>query len=250
MQVTKPILLAAVLVSTLTACQTTSPDAVKQHLTVTVPTAGTAPYPVVVFLQGTGGGNNRANQWAKQFAAAGIASVAIDNAGLRGRTSLPDTAPAEMAADYAAALKIVQADSRLDLGRHALMGFSKGGTAAIQSGPALAKDQPKPRVVVAFYPGMLGDCSVTVPEGTKTHIYYGSLDEWGAFQGTRDACRRVSQNNPSVTFHSVEGAHHGFDDSYTGSWSASGRTFQSAANPAATAQVQKDVTALLTSTLK
>ena len=163
--------LAAALTVAPAAGRATTPDSVRPHLTVTVPTAGPAPYPVVFFLQGAGGGNHRANRWAQDFAVAGVASVAIDNAGLRGVSNIARVEASSIAGDYAAALTAAQADPRLDVKRHAVMGFSKGGTAAMQSGPALSGDQPKPRLVAAFYPGVYGDCSKDLPAGVKTVIF-------------------------------------------------------------------------------
>ncbi len=240
-------LLAVGVSAVLSACQTTTPESLKPHLAVTEPPAGAAgrPYPVVLFIQGTGGGNNRANLWAGRLAQAGIASVAIDNAGLRGRTNLAGVAPQDVAKDYAAALRLLQNDPRVDTNRHAVMGFSSGGTAALLAGGALEPGQPRPRAVVAFYPGVLGECAGNHPDGTNVHVFYGDLDEWGAYQGTRDACRRAVEGKASGGFHLVKGAHHGFDDTVAVTWPASGRTFRSEPNPAATAEVERTLVPLL-----
>ncbi|HRQ83310.1 MAG TPA: dienelactone hydrolase family protein [Azospirillaceae bacterium] len=249
-----PALLAAAAVASValtpTAGRATSPDSVKPHLTVSLPSAGKAPYPVVFFLQGAGGGNHRANRWAQDFAAAGIASVAIDNAGLRGVSNIARVETSSIAGDYAAALTALQGDKRLDLKRHAVMGFSKGATAAMQSGPTLGGDQPKPRLVAAFYPGVYGDCSKNLPAGVKTVIFYGSADQWGEYRGTRDACRRLAQQDASVAFHPVEGAHHGFDDAVTMDWTVEGRTYRSQSDPAARALVKDALLPILKDALK
>lgn len=233
-----------------TAGHTATPDSVKPHLSVSVPSAGRAPYPVVFFLQGAGGGNSRANRWAQDFAAAGIAAVTIDNAGIRGVSNIARVDASSIAGDYAAALTALQSDQRLDLKRHAVMGFSKGATAAMQSGPTLGGDQPKPRLVAAFYPGVYGDCSKDLPAGVKTVIFYGLADQWGEYRGTRDACRRLAQQDSSVTFHPVEGAHHGFDDVVTVDWTVEGRTYRSQSDPAARALVKDALLPILKAALK
>lgn len=250
MKALKPAFIATALAVLLTTGSAAAADDVKSHLSITVPNVGAPPYPVVFFLQGAGGGNLRANRWAQDFAAAGLASVAIDNAGLRGVSNIARVDPSSIAADYAAALTAVQTDPRLDVKRHAVMGFSKGGTAAMVSGPALSKDQPKPRLVVAFYPGVYGDCSKSLAAGVKTHIFYGGADQWGEYRGTRDACRNLAQQDRSVIFHLVEGAHHGFDDAVAVDWSVEGRTYRSQGDAAARTAVKEELTPILKDALK
>jgi len=231
----------------LSACQTTSADGIKPHISVVEP-AGAAtgkPAPVVFFLQGTGGGSNRANAWAKTLAEAGIASAVIDNAELRNRANLAGVAARDVAQDYAAALRLMRNDPRVDVTRHAVMGFSSGGTAAMLSGAVLEPDQPRPRAVIAFYPGSMGDCGETHAADTAVHVFYGDLDEWGAHAGTRDACRRAMGGKPRRAFHPVKGAHHGFDDAVTVMWPADGRTFRSEPNPQARAEVERTLVPLL-----
>ncbi len=235
----------------LSACQTTTADSVKPHISVVEPAGAPAgePAPVVVFLQGTGGGNNRAGFWAKTFSEAGIASAIIDNAGLRNRSNLIGVSARDVAQDYAAALRLLQNDPRVDIKRHAVMGFSLGGTAAMMSGAMLEPGQPTPRAVVAFYPGVKGDCSESHTSSSAVHVFYGDLDEWGTYEGTRDACRRVMEGKPGRAFHAVKGAHHGFDDSVSVTWSASGRTFRSESNPQARAEVERTLVPLLKAAL-
>ncbi|WP_029009005.1 dienelactone hydrolase family protein [Azospirillum halopraeferens] len=239
-----PALAAAVL---LTACQTTTADSVKPHVSVVRPAGAAAagPAPVVFFLQGTGGGNNRAWLWASTLADAGIASAIIDGAGLRNRSNLAGVPARDVAQDYAAALRLLRDDPRVDVGRHAVMGFSSGGTAAMVAGTVREPDQPRPRAVIAFYPGVLGECSENHAADTAVHVFYGDLDEWGTHGGTRDACRRAVEGKPGRVFHAVRNAHHGFDDSVTVTWSAGGYSFRSEPNPQARAEVAQTLIPLL-----
>lgn len=234
----------------LSGCQTTA-EGVKSHVAVTVPTSAAGqPYPVVFFLQGTGGGNHRADLWAARLAEAGIASAVIDNAGLRGRTNLSGVSPRDIAQDYAAALQSLRDDPRLDTQRHAVMGFSSGGTAAMLSAAALESGQPRPRAVIAFYPGGMGECRENHAADTVVHVFYGDRDEWGSYRGTRDACRRMAEGNPTRFFHLLQGAHHGFDDTVTVTWPADGRSFRSEPNPQATAEVEQTLVPLLKAAFK
>lgn len=237
--------------SVLSACQTITADNVKRYVTVVEPVGAATgkPAPVVVFLQGTSGGNNRAGFWAKAFSEAGIASAIIDNAGLRNRSNLAGVSARDVAQDYVAALRLLQNDPRVDIKRHAVMGFSSGGTAAMVSGGVLEPGQPTPRAVIAFYPGVKGDCNENHVSSSAVHVFYGDLDEWGTYGGTRDACRHAMEGKPGRTFHAVKGAHHGFDDAVTVTWSADGRTFRSESNPQARAEVERTLVPLLKASL-
>lgn len=235
----------------LPACQTTTADSVKPYVSVVAPAGAAAgkPAPVVVFLQGSAGGNNRAEYWAKRFSAAGIASAIVDGAGLRNRPNLIGVSARDVAQDYAAALRVLQNDPRIDITRNAVMGFSSGGTAALLTGSVLEAGQPAPRAVVAFYPGAKGECSENHAAGTAVHVFYGDLDEWGAYGGTRDACRRAMDGKPGRAFHEVKGAQHGFDDAVTITWSIDGRSFRSESNPQARAAVEQTLVPLLKAAL-
>lgn len=129
------------------------------HLTTLIPqnastaTLNGAKYPVVFFLRGSNGTNTKARLWAEWYARYGIASVMIDSAGVRGMKRLFGI---DYEADLAPAQEAVQSNPLLDFSRYAVMGFSRGGTAALDSGTFLLSAQPKPDFVFALYPGDSG----------------------------------------------------------------------------------------------
>jgi dienelactone hydrolase len=208
----------------LAACQTVPPEKLAGKTRIVAP-AGARGAPVVVFYQGTGGGDKRALAWAEWFQQRGVASLIVDNAGVRGMGGFSGT-NVDYSADAFAALRLAKNDPRLDTRRYALMGFSRGGTQAMQADWSRDKETPPPGMVFAFYPGNEGVCANSFGTATAVHVFYGDLDDWGNHQGTRDACARET----GVSFHLLKGAHHGFDDAAGSTWSAAGQTFRSAPN--------------------
>ena len=207
------------------------------HLTTLIPqnasatAADGAKYPVVFFLQGSNGTNTQARLWAEWYAQYGIASVMIDSAGVRGMKRLFGI---DYEADLAPALEAVQGNPHLDFSRYAVMGFSRGGTAALDSGTFLLSTQPKPDFVFALYPGDSGQCRNKYKDPTKVFVFYGALDDWGDYMGTRNACSRMPGIYGNASFHLLKDAHHGYDGTWAGKWQCCGnRTFTSEPNPEA-----------------
>jgi dienelactone hydrolase len=179
--------------------------------------------PFVILLPGSGGGLSLSRHWAQWFSELGIHAVIVDSLRMRGLANLLNVS---YEGDVSTALNAVRGDEKLDFSRYAVMGFSKGGTAALDAGKHLAELE-KPAFIFALYPGDSGWCSHSHAKQTAIHIFYGEDDDWGHYQGTRRACQNLAQADPKVTFHSFPHAHHGYDGTYEGRWSCCGRTFLS-----------------------
>lgn len=217
--------------------QVPSPEDLRPFVEVVMPestTPATTRLPVVLFLQGTGGGNINGELWTGWFNALGIATVLIDNAKARGRSDLWNVPSYIEARDIAATLELLKNDTRIDLNRYAIMGFSKGGTAAMESGDYLKTGQPLPQFVFALYPGNNGQCPNPYREPVKVMVFYGDLDDWGTFQGNRDACQRMAQSKSNTSFHLLAGAHHGYDGLVNVNWSCCGQSFVAKSSSKAT----------------
>lgn len=94
--------------------------------------------PAVVLLHGSGGiYDAMLDFWPKQFNAAGFAVFALDMFGPRGvQSTADDQSAVPFAADVAdafAALRLLATHPRIDAQRIAVMGFSRGGTAALRT---------------------------------------------------------------------------------------------------------------------
>jgi dienelactone hydrolase len=185
-------------------------------------------YPVLFFLQGSDGKNAQALDWASWAAQFGVASVLIDSARVRGMKNLFDV---DYGSDVAAALDVVSSNPQLDLTRFAVMGFSRGGTAALESAAYHKPTQPKPDFIFALYQGESGQCSSKYTEPTKVLVFYGDQDDWGDYRGTRTACSKLPLVSSNASFHLLKNAHHGYDGYWGGKWQCCGnRTFTSEPN--------------------
>lgn len=167
------------------------------------------PTPVVFFFQHSGGRSDSAGQWVKAFEKLGVSSVLIDSAGVRG---MRDLLTVDYGSDLKPALELAKSNPQLDLSRYGLMGFSKGGTAALTSESSLDSDDPLPSFVFALYPGAIGNCPNKYRSAeTAVHIFYGEKDGWGLYKNTIGACKRTAAKNNNTTYHTMGDVHHGFE---------------------------------------
>lgn len=128
-----------------------------------LPAEATEPLPAVVLLHGSGGLASSVLGWQEALTGLGLASFAPDCFSARGLQStvedqgaLPQLA---MAIDALRCLAFLRRDPRLDPGRIAVIGFSRGGLAALVAGQRrfqrLAGLQgPGFAAAVAFYPSL------------------------------------------------------------------------------------------------
>jgi dienelactone hydrolase len=196
---------------------------------------GASKAPVVLMLEGTGGSNRVPPNWAAFLNARGIAAVQIRSAAARGRTNWFGTGcELRYGGDVRAALAVLADWPEIDVSRFAIMGFSRGGTEAMGAGRTFAGAAQMPAAVFAFYPGCGGQCATDWPLAAAqvpVHIFYGAADMWGAYQGTRGACR--AQARGTVAYHEYAGAHHGFDSPSQGTFEVAGSRFRYEPNQAA-----------------
>ena len=139
----------------------------------------------------------------------------------------------------APALEVAKKNPALNLSQYAVMGFSRGGTAALESGTYLNKNIPKPDFIFALYPGDKSECPNSHEKGTEVFVFYGELDDWGTYQGNRDACRNMASWKDNASFYMLDNAHHGYDGSWKGTWNCCGETFTSAPNKKAVEKTQQ-----------
>lgn len=221
----KLYLLASLMIILLfSACSGIKPEVMKNYLQVQTPTDLKTKTPVVFFFQGSGGSNVRAYKWRKWFKEQGVATVVIDNAGVRNLNRLYGV---NYGSDLASALDALKTNKNLDLNKYAVMGFSRGGTAALESNSFLKEEQSKPDFVFALYPGDTNGCPNSHEDKTLVHIFYGDLDDWGTYKGIRNTCKSTASWYDNATFHLLKDAHHGYDGDYDNTWTCcSGKSFR------------------------
>jgi len=100
-----------------------------------LPPQATGRVPVVILVHGTVGLGAREERWADEFNTLGVATFALDS--FRGRGLAPPfesgglPSPLAMIVDVYRALALLVTHPRLDPGRVAIMGFSRGGGTAL-----------------------------------------------------------------------------------------------------------------------
>lgn len=102
---------------------------------LSLPQSGAGPVPAMIILHGSGGISGREPMWAQRLNELGYAAFIVDSFTGRGiKDTLTDQSQLSMAGDMAdglVALKLLASHPRIDRKRIAVMGFSRGGIAAL-----------------------------------------------------------------------------------------------------------------------
>jgi dienelactone hydrolase len=169
---------------------------------------GTGRMPVVVLMHGSGGVGLNIEPWVHTFNAMGISTFVIDGFSGRGLTST-STNQAQLGrlnfiVDVFRALDILAKHPRVDPDRIVLMGFSRGGQAALYASlqrfhKLWNKSGAQFAAYIPFYP----DCATTYQSDTEVvsapiRIFHGAPDDYnpgrelqgfrGTPQGSRPRC--------------------------------------------------------------
>ena len=189
--------------------------------------SGTQKAPAVVLVHGSGGVYDAVlDFWPKQLTAAGFAVFTLDMFAPRGvRNTADDQSLVPFAADVAdafAALRLLATHPRIDAQRIAIMGFSRGGTAALRTGVeqiAAGQKLPDGLRYAAIVPVYAGGCAGIFRLVVKPGVFgpapmlfiHGDADDYTPIGPCRDYAERIGKAGTPVQFVVVEGAHHKFD---------------------------------------
>ncbi len=149
---------------------------------------GTGRLPVVVLMHGSSGVGSSIEPWVHQFNAMGISTFVIDGFSGRGLTAVgPNQAllgRLNLILDIYRSLDILAKHPRVDPDRIALMGFSRGGQAALYASldrfnKLWNKSGAQFAAYIPFYP----DCSTTYATDTEVaarpiRIFHGTPDDY------------------------------------------------------------------------
>jgi dienelactone hydrolase len=180
---------------------------------------GPGPFPAVVLLHGcagmwTGSGklSARETDWTARLVGAGYAVLLPDSFRPRGLTALcadrdRSLRPADRAQDAFGARDWLARQSFIASGRVGLIGFSNGGSTALEvAGKAAAAGPAGFRALIAFYPG----CRVLLKRGWSAHapttILHGLADDWTP----AGPCQQLASKG-GAKFVGYPEAYHGFD---------------------------------------
>jgi dienelactone hydrolase len=186
-----------------------------------IPRPGTEKFPAVILIHGSGGISATLARWVDELSSAGIATFLVDSFSGRGIVntitdqSQLDTLP--MMVDAYRALALVARHPRIDAGRIAVMGFSKGAVAAVYSSNERFRKMYGPsNVEFAAHIGMYTPCNTTYRDDDKVsskpiRLFHGQADDWVAIQPCRDYVERLRRAGADVALTEYPGANHGYD---------------------------------------
>ena len=191
---------------------------------LTLPKNASGPVPAMVLLHGSGGlqGPSGANikKWAAALNGWGVATLMVDSFGPRGvATTVADQSKLSSYADVAdglAALKILGMDSRIDRDRIGVLGWSRGGTASLNTTlqtlrRIIITDDLKFAVHVVFYGAAELQNRDRATDKSPLLFFHGESDDYTPIGPAREFADWVqSQGNP-VTFVSYPNTYHDFD---------------------------------------
>jgi dienelactone hydrolase len=188
-----------------------------------LPPKATGPLPALVLMHGSGGlegptGTN-IRKWAGTFAGWGVAALVVDSFGPRGiketGSNQGQLSGAADDADALAALKVLAADPRIDKNRIGVVGWSRGGTAALSTAlepvrKSVITDDLKFALHVVFY----GSATIQYRGRTDKSpmlFLHGEADNYVIIGPTREFADWAQTQGNLVTFISYPKAFHDFD---------------------------------------
>jgi dienelactone hydrolase len=186
-----------------------------------LPRPGNDRLPLVVLLHGSGGISGAVTDWEQEFNSMGVATFVIDSFTARGIVSTVNDQTQlgrlTMIVDAYRALEMLARHPRIDPARIALMGFSRGGQAALyasvrrfQRMHGLAGKEFA--AYIAFYP----DCTTTYQSDTEVtdrpvRIFHGTLDDYSPVAPCKAYVERLRAQGKDVQLTEYAGAWHVFD---------------------------------------
>jgi dienelactone hydrolase len=187
-----------------------------------LPASGAAKLPAVVLIHGSDGLGPSLDRWAWELNGIGVAAFLLDSFTGRGlvRTDTDQRqldAPA-MIVDAYRALALLAEHPRIDKERIAVMGFSRGGVAALYSSlERFHEMHGPPGLAFAAHIGFYTPCNVTYRDDTHTtgkpiRLFHGSADDYAAIGPCRAYAERLKQAGADVALTEYEGARHDFDN--------------------------------------
>lgn len=186
-----------------------------------LPRPGNDRLPLVVLLHGSGGISGAVTDWEQEFNSMGVATFVIDSFTARGIVSTVNDQTQlgrlTMIIDAYRAFEMLARHPRIDPARIALMGFSRGGQAALyasvrrfQRMHGLAGKEFA--AYIAFYP----DCTTTYQSDTEVtdrpvRIFHGTLDDYSPAAPCKAYVERLRAQGKDVQLTEYAGAWHVFD---------------------------------------
>lgn len=182
---------------------------------------GSGKLPVVVMMHGSSGVGATIEPWAHQFNAMGISTFVIDGFSGRGLTTVgPNQAllgRLNLIVDIYRSLEILAKHPRVDPDRIVLMGFSRGGQAALYASlDRFQKLWNKSGTQFAGYIPFYPDCSTSYATDTEIaarpiRIFHGTPDDYNPVASCKAYVGRLQAAKRDVVLTEYPDSQHGFD---------------------------------------
>jgi dienelactone hydrolase len=182
---------------------------------------GSGRMPVVVLMHGSSGVGATIEPWVHTFNAMGISTLVIDGFTGRGLTVVgPDQASLgrlNLIVDIYRSLEILAKHPRVDPERIVLMGFSRGGQAALfASLDRFDKLWNKSGIRFAAYIPFYPDCSTSYVGDTNVaerpiRIFHGTPDDYNPVASCRSYVARLLEAKRDVVLTEYPDSEHAFD---------------------------------------
>src|ERR1700754_3556061 len=188
---------------------------------------GNGKLPEIVLMHGSSGVGAGMDPWVRHFNAMGISTFVIDGFSGRGLTAVgPNQAllgRLNLILDIYRSLDILAKDPRVDPERIVLMGFSRGGQAALYASldrfnTTWNKSGAQFAAYIPFYP----DCSTSYATDTELaarpiRIFHGTPDDYNPVASCKAYVARLQDAKRDVVLTEYPDSAHGFDAGLLGS---------------------------------
>ncbi|MGE7470542.1 dienelactone hydrolase family protein [Bosea sp. NPDC003192] len=183
---------------------------------------GSGRLPVAVLMHGSGGIGGNIEHWKRQLHAIGVSTFVIDGLTGRGLMRVGDNQAAlgrlNFILDIYRSLDILAKHPRVDPSKIVMMGFSRGGQAALYSSVSRFqklwnKSGADFAAYVVFYP----DCATTYRDDANVakrpiRIFHGTPDDYNPVSSCKAFVERLKAQGADVQLTEYPNAPHGFDN--------------------------------------
>jgi dienelactone hydrolase len=183
---------------------------------------GSGRLPVAVLMHGSGGIGGNIEYWKRQFNGMGLATFVIDGMTGRGLTGVGDKQALlgrlNFILDIYRSLEVLAKHPRVDPDHIIMMGFSRGGQAALYSSVnRFQKMWNRSGIDFAAYVAFYPDCATTYRQDTDVakrpiRIFHGTPDNYNPVSTCKAFVDRLKQAGSDVQLTEYPNAPHGFDN--------------------------------------
>lgn len=187
-----------------------------------IPRPGTDRLPAVILVHGSGGISGSIDSWSQQLNSLGVATFIPDSFTARGIVSTvadqDQLGRLATTIDAYRALELLAKHPRIDPARIAVMGFSRGGQAALYSSlkRLYRMHGPAGGVEFAAYITLYANCGTTYVDDTDVadkpiRMFHGVADDYVPVAPCRTYVERLRAKGKEVSLTEYADSHHVFD---------------------------------------